>query len=86
MSLLSASELAVRAVRVHPAELTFVKNALESSEGLGFMIARRGGHALLVAPLSQSGALDQFISDMVEEAGLVLGRSPEHDEAFDVAL
>ncbi len=86
MSLLCETELAVRAIRVQPSELTFVKNALESSEGIGFMIAKRGGHALLVAPVSQVTALDGFISDMMAEVGLVLGKCKEHEEALRVAL
>lgn len=86
MALLSQNELEVRAVSVHPAQLVLLMHFLEASEGLGFIIAKRGGDVLLIAPKSQSEALDDFICDMKLELGLVVGISAAHDEARSVAL
>ena len=86
MPLVSQEEMAIRAIRVESDQLVFVRHALEASEGIGFLIARKGGHALLVTPRSQEDLLDEFIADMVEEVGLSTATFPEHEEAFDVAL
>jgi hypothetical protein len=86
VSLLSKNELEVRAVSVRPAKLVLLRHFLEASEGIGFLVAKRGGDVLLVTPTSQAALLDEFISDMTEELGLRLGSSSAHDEARLVAL
>lgn len=86
MSLLSRDELTVRAVSVRPSKMVLLKNHLEASEGLGFLIAKRGGVALLVSPISQTGELDTFIADMDREIGLSLGETVDHLEAENVGL
>lgn len=86
MSLLSRDELTVRAVSVRPSKMVLLKNHLEASEGLGFLIAKRGGVALLVSPVSQADELDAFIADMDTEIGLSLGATLDHEEAEHVGL
>lgn len=86
MSLLSRDELAVRAVSVRPSQMVLLKNHLEASEGLGFLIAKRGGVALLVSPMSRADELDTFISDMGSEIGLFFGATVDHIEAEHVGL
>ncbi len=86
MSLLSESELTVRAISVCSKDLVLLRHHLEASEGVGILIAKKGGNALLVAPCSRASELDEFIDDMREEFGLVDGASSVHDEVRDVTL
>lgn len=85
MSLLSEAELAVRPVSVRAQDLVLVRHLLEASEGIGFLIAKRGGNALLVSPRSRSDELDAFIEDMKLEMELRTTTQVEHEEASDVA-
>lgn len=86
MSLLSEQELTVRAVCVRAEDLVLIRHHLEASEGLGFLIAKSGGDALLVAPISLADDLDRFIEDMKEEFQLSTVPLSVHQKAFDVAL
>lgn len=85
VSLLSKDELAVRAVSVRASELVFVRHLLEASEGVGFLIAERGGDVLLVSPVSREAELDEFISDMEQEVGLVRREVDDLTGALNVA-
>lgn len=85
MSLLDDAELVIRPISVRAHELVYVRHLLEASEGLAFLIARRGGEALLVAPRSRSHELDEFIEDLKLEVGLVSRELLASDEALDVA-
>lgn len=84
MSLLSKIDLAVRPISVRAHQLVFVRHVLEASEGIGFLIAKKGGEAILVAPLSQVAELDAFVEDMKLEVGLVERVLTDDDEVYDV--
>ena len=86
MSLLCDDLLEVRPISVRASDLVMVRHYLEASEGLGFLIAKKGGNALLVTPKSQSADLDEFIDDMKAEFALVDGDASVRDEVSDVAL
>lgn len=86
MSLLCETELVVRTVSVRPSDLVLLRHHLEASEGLGFVIARRGGNALLVATVSREHELDEFIADMKTQFDVQTRTCPEHEEALLVAL
>ncbi len=85
MSLLSKIDLEVRPISVRAHELVFVRHVLEASEGIGFLIAKQGGEAILVGPKSQAAALDAFVEDMKAEVGLVERVLTDDDEVYDVA-
>jgi len=85
VSLLSKDELSVRAISVRASELVFVRHLLEASEGIGFLIAEKGGDALLVTPTSRVRELDEFISDLEHEVGLVRRDATDFTGALDVA-
>lgn len=83
MSLLTGDDLLLRAVSVSKEQLVFVKHHLEASEGLGFLVADRGGDAFLVAHESQREALELFIEDLKHELGLRTVVRPSHAETLD---
>lgn len=85
MSLLDDADLVIRPISVRAHELVYVRHLLEASEGLAFLIARRGGEALLVASHSRASELDEFIDDLKAEVGLVSRELLDGDEALDVA-
>ena len=84
MSLLSASDLVVRPVSVAKEDLVYLRNILEASEGLGFIIAEKGGDILLVSSISMEAELEQFISDLGCELTISLGLNAGHAGVFDV--
>jgi hypothetical protein len=61
------SELSARRLRVRARDAVFVKGILEASEGVGVLFAERGGDLVLATPHSRAAALDEVISDLVEE-------------------
>jgi hypothetical protein len=63
-----------------------LRHHLEASEGLGFVIARRGGDVLLVATKSREAELDEFIADMTKQFDVRTRTRSEHQEALLVAL
>jgi hypothetical protein len=86
VSLLCETELVVRTVSVRPSDLVLLRHHLEASEGLGFVIARRGGDVLLVATKSREAELDEFIADMTLQFEVRTRTRPGHQEALLVAL
>lgn len=83
MSVLAGDELELRAVSVSPDAMVLLRHHLEASEGLGYLVARRGGDAFLVTHKSQSEALNQFIEDLRDEFGIRTNARPEHAEALN---
>lgn len=86
MSLLSDAELTIRALSLRPEDLVLFRHHLEASDGIGFVIARRGGDILVVGPKSRERDLDTFLDDMREEFDVWPGEPGRHEEAFRVAL
>jgi hypothetical protein len=84
MSLLSASDLVVRPVSVAKEDLVYLRHILEASEGLGFIIAEKGGNILLVSSVSMEAELEQFISDLSCELTISSGLSEAHAGVFNV--
>lgn len=84
MSLLSAGELVVRPVSIAKEDLVYLRHILEASEGLGFVIAEKGGDILLVSSVSMEAELEQFIADLGCELTISPGLSAAHAGAFDV--
>lgn len=68
----SESEMTLRTVLVEARELAFVRHALEASEGLGFVVAEKGGPIVVAATKSCAEELDVFLEDMASVAGLVV--------------
>jgi hypothetical protein len=81
MSVLAGEELELRAVSVSPEMMVLLRHHLEASEGLGYLVALRGGDAFLVAHRSQSAELDRFIGDLKDEFGIRTNERPAHLEA-----
>lgn len=82
MSVLAGEELELRAVSVSPEMMVLLRHHLEASEGLGYLVARRGGDAFLVTHRSQSDELDRFIEDLKDEFGIRTNVRPAHLETL----
>lgn len=82
MSVLAGEELELRAVSVSPEMMVLLRHHLEASEGLGFLVARRGGDAILAAHRSQREALDRFIDDLKDEFSIRTNVRPAHVETL----
>lgn len=85
MSLLTGPGLMVLPISVDKENLVLLRNHLEASEGLGYIVAKRGGNVMLVSHESRREEFNIFVRDLKSELGIRLGLLPAHEEVRDVA-
>jgi hypothetical protein len=85
MSLLTGPGMMVLPISVDKENLVLLRNHLEASEGLGYIVAKRGGNVLLVTHESRQDEFNTFLRDLKSELGIRQGFLPAHQEAQDVA-
>ena len=63
-----ASEgLVARRLRVHPADVVFVKGIVEASEGLAGVFAEAGGELTIAAPQGREADLSRLLEDLAHD-------------------
>ena len=63
-------------LRVRPADVVFVKGLFEASEGLGNVLAERGGDLTILAPPSRRADLLVLLADLAAELGACVEERP----------
>ena len=74
---LLGSGLVARTVHLPKQDIVLLKSILEASEGLGSVFADRGGEVVVAAPTSRAAELDQLLTDLVVELGIVFHRADD---------
>lgn len=64
-------EMITRALVVRASDVVLVKGIVEAHDGVAQVFAEHGGDLVLASPASRAAELDELVSDLVRELGVI---------------